>query len=103
MKSLGISIRPYQDQDWPSVWTIIKPVFRAGETYAFSPEISEQEAKKVWIEKPEVTFVAVGGYAGILGTYYIKPNQPHPGRTRLQLRLYRWGAGSRSRYRLRDV
>lgn len=76
MKSLGITIRPYRDQDWPSVWTIIKPVFRAGETYAFSPEISEQEAQKLWIEKPEVTYVAAGGYAGILGTYYIKPNQP---------------------------
>jgi ribosomal protein S18 acetylase RimI-like enzyme len=76
MKSFGMIIRPFQDQDWPLVWKIIMPVFRAGETYAFSPDISEEEAHKVWIEKPEITYVAVGEDADILGTYYIKPNQP---------------------------
>ncbi len=79
MKSFKNTIRPYQDQDWPSVWTIIKPVFRAGETYAFSPDITEEQARKVWIEKPEITFVALGEDEGILGTYYIKPNQPTQG------------------------
>jgi len=76
MKSFGTIIRPYQDQDWPSVWAIIKPVFRAGETYAFSPDIPEEQARLVWIEKPEITFVAIGRDDEILGTYYIKPNQP---------------------------
>lgn len=76
MKSFGMVIRPYQDQDWPFVWTIIKPVFRAGETYAFSPDITEEEARLVWIEKPKITFVAIGGDDDIVGTYYIKPNQP---------------------------
>jgi len=76
MKSFGTIIRPYQDQDWPSVWAIIKPVFRAGETYAFSPDITEEQAHSVWIEKPEITFIATEGDVGILGTYYIKPNQP---------------------------
>jgi ribosomal protein S18 acetylase RimI-like enzyme len=69
-------IRPYQDQDWPSVWTIIKPVFRVGETYAFSPNITEEEARQVWIEKPEITFVVVGEDSDMFATYYIKPNQP---------------------------
>jgi ribosomal protein S18 acetylase RimI-like enzyme len=76
MKSSELIIRPYQEGDWPFVWAIIKPVFRAGETYAFSPDISEEQAHIVWIEKPEITFVAVGGDEDILGTYYIKPNQP---------------------------
>ena len=76
MKSFEMIIRPYQDQDWPFVWAIIKPVFRAGETYAFSPDINEEQARLVWIEKPETTFVVVGEDSDILGTYYIKPNQP---------------------------
>lgn len=76
MKSFEMTIRPYQDQDWPFVWAIIEPVFRAGETYAFSPDITEEQAHSVWIEKPEITYVTTGGDAGILGTYYIKPNQP---------------------------
>ncbi len=76
MKSFEMTIRPYQDQDWSTVWKIIKPVFRAGETYAFSPDITEEQAHQVWIEKPEITFVAVGEDSEIFGTYYIKPNQP---------------------------
>ena len=69
-------IRPYLDQDWYQVWAIIEPVFRAGETYAFSPKITQQEARHVWIEKPEVTFVVVCEDNAIVGTYYLKPNQP---------------------------
>lgn len=76
MKSSELIIRPYKDGDWPFVWAIIKPVFRAGETYAFSPDISEDEAYKVWIKKPMIAYVAVGEDSEILGTYYIKPNQP---------------------------
>jgi ribosomal protein S18 acetylase RimI-like enzyme len=76
MKSFEMIIRPYQDQDWPFVWTVIKPVFQAGETYAFSPDITEEEARLVWIEKPEITLVVVGEDSDMLGTYYLKPNQP---------------------------
>ncbi len=76
MKLSNLLIRPYQEEDWPFVWAIIKPVFRAGETCAFSTDISEEEARQVWIKKSEVTFVAFGEDEEILGTYYIKPNQP---------------------------
>jgi len=27
-------------------------VFRAGETYAFSPDITEKDAHKIWVEMP---------------------------------------------------
>jgi len=71
-----IAIRKFQELDWTATWKIIEPVFRAGETYAFSPDINAEEAHKVWIETPAVTFVAVDSNNTILGTYYIKPNQP---------------------------
>lgn len=58
------------------MWPIIEEVFRAGETYAICPEITEQEAHKVWIEIPQETYVAIADDSKILGTYYIKPNQP---------------------------
>ena len=51
-------------------------MFRAGDTYPFSPEITEKEAHKAWIETPSVTFVATDEDDRIIGTYYIKPNQP---------------------------
>ncbi len=71
-----LTIRPFEEEDWEAVWSVIEPVFRAGETYAFSPEITKDEAFQVWVAAPAATFVAVDRNEGILGTYYIKPNQP---------------------------
>ena len=74
-----IDIRLCQSADWPAVWNMLKPVFRAGETYAFAPDISAAEAHHVWVETPTATFVATDGNGVLLGTYYLKPNQPGPG------------------------
>lgn len=71
-----IEIRSLQDGDWPAAWRVIEPIFRAGETYAFPPAITEEEAYRAWVETPQATFVAVDETGAILGTYYIKPNQP---------------------------
>ncbi len=62
--------------DWHQVWLIIRKEFRAGETYAFLPEITEHDAKNVWIKQPQATYVVSGQDSAILGTYFIKPNQP---------------------------
>ena len=74
-----ITIRLFKESDWPAVWQIIEPVFRAGETYAFPRDISEEEAHKVWVSVPKATYVAEDQGNAILGTYYIKPNQPGQG------------------------
>lgn len=71
-----LTIRPLEHNDWPAVWSILEPTFRSGETYAFSSEISEAEAYKVWIELPSATFVACEADGAVLGTYFIKSNQP---------------------------
>ena len=70
------TIRKFQDQDWNETWQVIEPVFRAGESYAFSPDLTAEEAYKVWIVAPAASFVVVNANDTILGTYYIKPNQP---------------------------
>lgn len=51
---------------------MLKPVFRAGETYAVDRDISEEAARKMWMSDPAATFVAQDGE--ILATYYIKTN-----------------------------
>ncbi len=71
-----IEIRPFEEGDWAATWRIMLPVFRAGETYPFSPDITEEEAYALWVEMPSATFVAVDQDKEVLGTYYIKPNQP---------------------------
>ena len=54
---------------------MLHATFAAGETYSFAPDIGEAEARKAWIDLPQATFVAEED-GRILGTYFIKPNQP---------------------------
>ncbi|KAA3617991.1 MAG: GNAT family N-acetyltransferase [Calditrichaeota bacterium] len=74
-----MNIVEFKNSNWPAVWQIIEPVFRAGETYAFPEDISEEEARTAWIKKPRATFVTVEENGEVCGTYYIKTNQPGPG------------------------
>lgn len=67
-------IRPAKHTDRPQIWSIIKPVFRTGETYAVNPDISEHDALSFWVGGSHSTFV-VDYDNQILGTYYICPNQ----------------------------
>lgn len=69
-------IRRYQEADWPSVWALLRTTFEAGDTYVFSPGSPEAEIHKSWIERPSATYVACDAAGTILGTYYLKPNQP---------------------------
>ena len=71
-----IKIHPFEESDWAATWQVIEPVFRAGETYPFSHDITEKEAHEAWVEMPTATFVAKDESSDVLGTYSIKPNQP---------------------------
>ena len=71
-----LDIRLLGDSDWPDAWRIIEPVLRAGETYAYPPDISEQEAHAAWVLGSTATFVAVDEEGDVVGSYYLKPNQP---------------------------
>ena len=68
-------IRPYTADDWEDVWSILEPVFRAGETYAFPRDISASAARQAWTDGSKRVFVAVDETTdNVLGTYYLKPN-----------------------------
>ena len=54
-----IEVRPFQDDDWPALWRVLEPVFRAGETYPYPPDLSAQEARRLWIDVPQTTYLAV--------------------------------------------
>lgn len=71
-----ITFQRATESDWPALWPILEPVFRAGETYAFSPAITPGEAHRVWMELPAATYIARDASGVLLGTYYLKPNQP---------------------------
>jgi ribosomal protein S18 acetylase RimI-like enzyme len=72
---MPLRIRPYADEDWERVWAVLEPVFRAGDTYPFHPDISAEDAKTSWMSSPKSVFVAIDELTGqLLGTYYLKPN-----------------------------
>jgi L-amino acid N-acyltransferase YncA len=67
-------IRPALPEDAPSIWSILEPVIRAGETYALPRDMSEAEALRYWMGEDKETFVAEEG-GHVLGTYYMRQNQ----------------------------
>lgn len=72
-------IRALCDSDWPATWAILRPVLRRGDTYSFAADISEQEARHLWVGLPEASFVAEDESGQIVGTYFLKANQPGQG------------------------
>ncbi|WP_197686685.1 GNAT family N-acetyltransferase [Cyanobium sp. NIES-981] len=67
-------MRPYGTGDWPPVWALLEPVFRAGETFPHDPAISEAEAQLAWVEQSQAVMVAVDPAGAVVGTYYLRPN-----------------------------
>lgn len=73
MTSLPL-IRLANATDAPAIWSIIAPVIRAGETYALSPDMSEQDAMSYWLGGGKETFVCESDGI-VLGTYFLRANQ----------------------------
>ncbi len=69
-----LQIRSYEAADWPALWALLEPVFRAGETFPHDPAISEAEAQVAWVVQSQVVMVAVDATGALVGTYYLKPN-----------------------------
>ena len=68
-----MTIRPFQDPDWPAVWAIFQEVVARGDTFVFAADTFEAEAKKIWTSYHAFVAEEAGE---ILGSSYIKPNQP---------------------------
>jgi L-amino acid N-acyltransferase YncA len=60
--------------DWPAVWALLEPVFRAGETFPHDPAIPEEQARELWVEQTQAVMVAADAAGTLVGTYYLKPN-----------------------------
>ncbi len=68
-------IRPATPEDWPGLWEIFRIVVEAGDTYPYAPGTTEDEARRLWLDVPQATYAALDD-GRVLGTYYLKPNQP---------------------------
>jgi RimJ/RimL family protein N-acetyltransferase len=71
-----VNVRQYRDSDWSAVLAIVRAALLTGDTYALAPESTDADIHRAWIELPTKTFVAYDTPGLLLGTYFIKPNQP---------------------------
>ncbi len=69
-----LQIRPFEPDDWPGVWRLLEPVFRAGETFPHDPAITEADARGLWVEQSQAVMVALDAGGAVVGSYYLKPN-----------------------------
>ena len=71
----GLTIRPDTPAHADALWTILHAVITAGDTYAFSPDMSRADALAAWHPAGGHTFVAERE-GRLVGTYLLKANQP---------------------------
>ena len=73
-----MTIREAQVADWPAIWSLFQKVAAAGDVFAYDETTPEEVARKLWVEPPAEGFVAEED-GRILGTYFVRPNQPGRG------------------------
>jgi L-amino acid N-acyltransferase YncA len=74
-----VRIREATEDDWPRIWPVFTEVVQAGETYAYDPDLSFDQARRLWLlSSPSRTVVAVDGEE-LLGTATMGPNRPGRG------------------------
>jgi RimJ/RimL family protein N-acetyltransferase len=78
MQGEPLLIRRARKEDFAAIYPIFQRVVSRGDTYAYDPNTSREEAYRVWMEQPRETYVAIR-QGQIVGTYYIKSNQPGQG------------------------
>ena len=73
-----LEIRAATEADHDAIWDIFHAILVKGDTYAFEPEMSRQEALAYWVRADTRTYVAEND-GRVLGTYILKPNQAAAG------------------------
>lgn len=67
---MTLRVRELRDADAQAIWSMLEPVFRAGDTYAIDRDVSREDALAYWTAHH--AYVAEGDAP--VGTYYIRPN-----------------------------
>ncbi len=68
-------IRELAPGDFGQVWPILRTVVAGGDTFAWPPELSMEEGRRLWTAPPARAYVARLGDV-VVGSYFLRPNQP---------------------------
>jgi L-amino acid N-acyltransferase YncA len=75
-----MEIREAAPGDWQGIWPFLRDIVRAGETYTWPTDVTEDVARAMWMADglPHRTVVAVDG-GTVMGTAKMGPNHMGPG------------------------
>lgn len=71
-----MKIREAIAEDWPQIWPFLREIVRAGETYTWDRDVTEERAREMWMAPR--TVVAVDG-GTVVGTAKMGRNHMGPG------------------------
>lgn len=71
-------IRKATDEDWPAIWSFLRHIFAAGDTYTVDRDITEDRAKAMWTGGGQRVVVAVDEDGTVLGSAKTGPNHQGP-------------------------
>ena len=74
-----MEIRDATADDWPEIWPIFDAIVQAGETYAYDPALTSEQARDLWLERPPGRTVVALVDGRVVGTAKMGPNRPARG------------------------
>lgn len=73
-------IREASPNDWGSIWPFFHSIVKAGETFAYDPNMSKEDGRATWMVRfPGHVAVAVSDDMKIMGTANMYANRSGPG------------------------
>jgi ribosomal protein S18 acetylase RimI-like enzyme len=73
--NVALTVLPARSEDRDSLWAILEPTIRAGETYPLPRDLDREAALAYWLAPAHHVFVAAQDAGEILGTYFLQANQ----------------------------
>jgi L-amino acid N-acyltransferase YncA len=70
-----VQIRTATDADWAQVWPIFSATVRAGETYAYDPDLTSEAARSRWMAQPPRCTVVAETDGVVLGSATMGANR----------------------------
>ena len=75
---MALTIRPATPADHEAIWRVFHEVVATGDTYAYPPATTREQALRLWLPADGWTYV--GELEGaVVATYVMRPNQPGQG------------------------
>ena len=74
-----MTIRAMTAEDWVQVWPFFDRIVRAGETYAYPPDLTSEQARALWTMRSPGQTVVLVEEGRVLGSATMGPNRPGRG------------------------